>query len=1225
MATILNPNHTSIFEDKEGLSITRVEAVESETLYDLEFKVPQTIDELIRLRARQSNCNEPVIAYPKEGTDYIDYTPLDLDRLVEGAASCYSALVPQRIISDDPVQVVGLLGDSDLSYLVSFLAISRLGHSALLLSTRITPEAYESLLLSTKAAAILCHESFGEQRQKIRQAIPTLKVGSICDAERLPSVSSLQPTALNLERETHNVSFIIHSSGSTGLPKPIYQTHQASLYSYSQNFGLVGHITLPLYHNHGISCLFRAIFSRRKIYIYNARLPLASRHLLATLKQHPDIRILYGVPYALKLLSETDEGMNLLSRLDIVMFGGSACPKPIGDRLVCHGVHLVAHYGATEVGQLMTSFRDYNEDKDWDWLRVPENLKPYLSMEERGPNLFELCVRDGWKSKVATNRDDGSYATKDLFQPHPTRENAWQYYARLDDTLVLENGEKANPLLVEGVIRQNPHVGEVVVFGDNKPRLGAFIMPAATSELPNDQILDLLMPTVVEMNSEAPAYARLSKDMIKILPRNAEYRTTDKGTVIRAAFYRDFASQIDAMYADQQSGSLVLPKQELLETLRRELMSKLPANRSERMSDDTDLFSLGVDSLQAIQMRSFILKNLKLDAQKIGRNFIFDFPNLNAMADEILRLQTGQPETEKLTVEDRMVKMIDKYAHFEPHTPIDRPADGKYIVVTGATGSLGAHVVAQLAAQLSVRKVYCLVRASTPESAKARVRQSFIERRLYHMLPVSSHVKIEALPSSLGETMLGLDPQTYQDLAEKVTHTLHLAWSVNFNMGLESFEADCIAGAKNLIQLCLNAQRPQAASFNFCSSVSATARTPGGVIPEGLPASLEYAQGMGYAQSKLVTEHLCDRAAKQTGIRARVLRVGQIIGDSRHGVWNATEAIPMIFQTAKTIGALPKLDENPAWLPVDTVANAFTEISCSGADAGVMNIVNHRTFHWSKGLLPLLRSTGLQFEEVGQREWIERLRRSNPDPIANPPIKLVDFFASKYDNDRPKASSRHINDTAQQHSPSLQDAPIINTQSIKQIMSYLESVWTPLATKSTPLAIVVGGPCGTGKTTVAASIADRLTLPVIEGDILHSQTARDQMSRQIALTDHDRLSWLAHIRGAVMDRAVTSNARAIIVTCSALKGTYRDELRMLQSIAGIRTVFIMLSVDETEELTRRVEMREDHYMTSAMVDSQVRTLEIPREDETDVVPVNAARSVEEVVDEVQAVIEEALG
>jgi nucleoside-diphosphate-sugar epimerase len=66
---------------------------------------------------------------------------------------------------------------------------------------------------------------------------------------------------------------------------------------------------------------------------------------------------------------------------------------------------------------------------------------------------------------------------------------------------------------------------------------------------------------------------------------------------------------------------------------------------------------------------------------------------------------------------------------------------------------------------------------------------------------------------------------------------------------------------------------------------------------------------MGYAQSKLVTEHIIDRAAHQTGMTARVLRVGQIISDTVHGIWNATEAIPMILQTAETIHALPQLED----------------------------------------------------------------------------------------------------------------------------------------------------------------------------------------------------------------------------------------------------------------------------------------------------------------------------
>jgi len=71
---------------------------------------------------------------------------------------------------------------------------------------------------------------------------------------------------------------------------------------------------------------------------------LTAAHLITTLKER-EIGIFYGVPYALKLLSEHEEGIRLLSELELVMFGGSACPKPIGDKLVAQGVQLISHYG----------------------------------------------------------------------------------------------------------------------------------------------------------------------------------------------------------------------------------------------------------------------------------------------------------------------------------------------------------------------------------------------------------------------------------------------------------------------------------------------------------------------------------------------------------------------------------------------------------------------------------------------------------------------------------------------------------------------------------------------------------------------------------------------------------------------------------------------------------------------------------------------------------------
>lgn len=61
--------------------------------------------------------------------------------------------------------------------------------------------------------------------------------------------------------------------------------------------------------------------------------------------QNHEFEIFYGVPYALKLLGESEEGIACLVKMKVVMFGGSACPDSLGDRLVDAGVNLVSHYG----------------------------------------------------------------------------------------------------------------------------------------------------------------------------------------------------------------------------------------------------------------------------------------------------------------------------------------------------------------------------------------------------------------------------------------------------------------------------------------------------------------------------------------------------------------------------------------------------------------------------------------------------------------------------------------------------------------------------------------------------------------------------------------------------------------------------------------------------------------------------------------------------------------
>ncbi|KAL1623618.1 putative NRPS-like protein biosynthetic cluster [Neofusicoccum ribis] len=974
---------------------------------------PRTVDELMRSRSR-TDPDLPLISYPSSGIEYVDYTPRQLDIFAYRVAQKYQALIPQRTTSTEKPAVIGLLGPSNLEYLVTMLALSKLGHTVMFMSTRISQEAHASLLNTTGSRHMVIDQSFGDMAAALkRDNIPDLNIIPIAGAEVYSSpISDSDSIDTRMDRdldpalEQSHVAWIIHSSGSTGLPKPIFQTQRAALKNYATNMNMRGFITLPLFHAHGIGSLFRAVDSRKQIHLYNASLPLAKQYLIDIIKKH-DFEIFYGVPYVLNLLAEDQEGLDLLARFKIVMFGGSSCPDSLGHKLTDHGVYLVSHYGSpdsTETGQLMTSFRP-RDDKGWDYLRSSDAVRPFLRFEDRGGGLYECVCLQGWPSKVTSNRPDGAYATKDCFTAHPTLPDAWKYYCRLDDTLTLNNGEKANPLQLEGAARQCALVDEAVMFGAGKARLGlALVLSSEGAAAPRDRVVEEMFAAVEPAHATLPAYAKIDPEMVMLLPPDTQYRVTDKGTVIRQAFYKQFAAEIDAMYEEKAAAdALALDEPELRDFIRKEVAAVLALPDPAALADEQDFFGLGMDSLQTTRLRTAFVKKLDLAGKQLGLNCVFDYPSVAALAHHLYALRTGE-DASQVSKEEEMQALIEQYSTFVEHVPQTREVEGEYVIVTGATGSLGAHVAAQLAQLPTVRQVYCLVRAPSATAAQDRVVRSMRARRVWSSLPASSQTKITALPADLSRADLGLPAATLSTLHTQLSAVIHCAWSVNFNLQLRSFAADCIAGQTHLLNLCLSTRSPTPASFNFCSSISTVFNTPASspnaatTIPEALPPALSCAQHMGYAQSKLVAEHLCARAAAHApALRARVLRVGQIVGDAAHGVWNASEAVPLMLRTAVSLGALPRLPDAVRWLPVDVVARACVEVGLAGgAPAGVFNVVNPTPLRWTEELLPVLREAGLRFEEVGVGEWLARLREGEQDPERNPPVKLLAFWEGKY-------------------------------------------------------------------------------------------------------------------------------------------------------------------------------------------------------------------------------------
>ncbi|KAI0600274.1 hypothetical protein F4775DRAFT_599390 [Biscogniauxia sp. FL1348] len=954
-----------------------------------------------------------LLAYPGKDGVYISYTAKELDSFADEAAKQYVrlGLVPQE--GRDESEVVAVLGPSNLDYIVTMLALTRIGFTVLFLSTRLAIEAYVGLLNATHCHKIITVPSYSAVVSEMAEN------HEIAQFQMLSSTSYTKPDSsgtrfkrpVEIKNEAQKIAFIVHSSGSTGLPKPIYQTHRSCLMNYSVGSGMRAYVTLPLYHNHGLATFFRGITYSVTTAFFDASLPMTHDHLVSGMEQFGP-ESLHCVPYSIKLLAESDRGVEMMKKCKLVLFGGSSCPDELGDRLVRAGVYIVGHYGATEMGQLMTSFRE-KDDKAWNYMRPFPKVAPYLRFVPIGEGLYECVVLDGLPTKVMSNSDDppNSYHTRDTFIPHPTMPNAWRYIGRLDDRVTLMNGEKVLPIPFEHRLRQHELVEEALIFGVGKAFPGLLIFPSEKSRgLSKEAILSELLPAINAGNEAAEKFGQISTEMVEILDQGTSYPRTDKGTIIRAAAYRAFEKVIEGVYVrfethdDARDGARkVLSQSELVEYLL-DLFTNTIGVKG--LTEDSDFFDRGTDSLQAVAARAKIMREIDVGNTVLGNNVVFEHPSVRKLAAYLYSLRTGEGllETDETGL---MSDLISKYSDFPDFTPGNKEPDGEVVLLTGTTGSLGTHILSQIVSLPKIKKIYCLVRATSKDEAHSRVLSSLRSRQVLQETPIE---KVVALPSDLGQERLGLDDATYTAIRSSLTTVLHSAWMVNFNVGLGSFERSHIAGVHNLIKFCLSVSFQSPAKLFFVSSISAAAGTPvPATIREGHVENLHHAQNMGYARSKLVTEHIMRAAARKTGMVARVLRTGQLMGDSRHGLWNSTEAIPLMIQSAKTIGVLPTLDETPSWLPVDKCASAILELSGLAPNSEgtlpsdceeVYHVLNPRLFSWSDELLPALRAAGLQFDVVSQREWVRRLREGEQDPKKNPAVKLLDFYTEKYDNDR---------------------------------------------------------------------------------------------------------------------------------------------------------------------------------------------------------------------------------
>ncbi|ELQ35188.1 L-aminoadipate-semialdehyde dehydrogenase [Pyricularia oryzae Y34] len=361
------------------------------------------------------------------------------------------------------------------------------------------------------------------------------------------------------------------------------------------------------------------------------------------------------------VMEEGEQGLDLLKSMSLVGFGGAALPTSIGDDLVNKGVRLISRMGSAECGFLLCSARDdFDTDKEWQFLRckVDDDM---LAFEQRDGGLFELVVKPGWPLKEHANRSDGSFATADLFEQHPTIMNAWRYHSRADTQIALDNGKKFDPSPIEdAILAQVPTLLEgVLVFGAGRTYPGALLF-SKEGLADSSSVIDTVWPVMDKVNNSSPSHARISREMLVLVPNTngqPPLEKSSKGTIMRGKAEKQYLRYIEGAYTpavtDEKKGVGV-------EDIPASVYQKFTQVAGRELDCDEDLYLQGVDSMACSQIRRLIeAEIMPVDKSKLPMNVIYDNGSINKLGKFLQELINSKqaPQFETLMPHVWMVRL----------------------------------------------------------------------------------------------------------------------------------------------------------------------------------------------------------------------------------------------------------------------------------------------------------------------------------------------------------------------------------------------------------------------------------------------------------------------------------------------------------------------------------------------------------------------------------------
>ena len=322
------------------------------------------------------------------------------------------------------------------------------------------------------------------------------------------------------------------------------------------------------------------------------------------------------------------------------------------------------------------------------------------------------------------------------------------------------------------------------------------------------------------------------------------------------------------------------------------------------------------------------------------------------------------------------------------------------VLVTGATGSVGSHLVAHLAQLPQVDTVVCLNRRHGAEP-RLRQQEAFESRGI--TLDRQALSKLQVIEADGAKPLLGLSQVQYDGLCTEVTHIVHNAWPMSGKLPLKGFSLQ-FQYMRNLIDLARDIAVRQVSGskvgFQLVSSIATVGYYPLWTGKAHIPeksTSVEAVLPNGYGEAKFVCERMLGETLHNYPalFRPQTVRLGQVAGSRSSGYWNHMEHFSFIVKSAQTLKALPDLDGLLSWTTVNDVAATMSDLLLSNTPSYPFYHIDNPVRQPWKEMIPIL-ADALEVPHERIIPFAEWLRRVKVFPglveWENPAAKLVEFL-----------------------------------------------------------------------------------------------------------------------------------------------------------------------------------------------------------------------------------------